>query len=114
MHDYDKELAEALEKLCKEYNIKNKPPSEEFQFQYNRTVGLYQCKKRMQLAGITDENLIFSVVDILEGVMSSIVNTDYDYSYDKITASYVEIYKGNHRFKVSGIDGAKVEITRKY
>ncbi|MDD4588874.1 MAG: hypothetical protein PHG06_00395 [Parabacteroides sp.] len=114
MHDYDLELSNALRKLSLEYDIENNPPSSEFQLLYNQTVGLYQCKKRMQMAGITDETLIFNLGEILEGVMNGIADADYGYSYDKITASYVEIYKGNHRFKVSGVDGGKVELTRMY
>lgn len=71
----------------------------------------YQCKKRMQEEGLKDKSLIFNIGDIIGSEVYGTVNADPSYSYDKITASEIEISNNGKRFKVSA-DGDKIKIEK--
>lgn len=111
MIDYDAELLEQLAKSRAEYKLDENVPSREFAMEYNRIIGLYQCKKRMQKEGITDESLIFNIGEVIGSEVYGTVNAKPSYSYDKITASEIEIYNNGKRFKVSA-DGYKIKIEK--
>ena len=69
------------------------------------------CYREMEEAGITDESLIFKSGDLIGSNVFGICDSNKVYSYDKITAEYIEVANGTAGFRISA-EGGKVVITK--